>query len=168
MVESYVVDSTAPRHEMDPMAFRSLGGRTIHFEDVAGKGAKQISFDQVSVERAAEYSAEDADITLRLHRELWPRLAAVPALAKLYEEIEQPLVPVLQRMERAGVLIDRAMLQQQSRELAVSLQELELEAQRAAGQDFNLESPKQLQQILFEKLQLPVFRKPPTDQPSTP
>src|SRR5258708_10804194 len=98
MVESYVVESTATRHDMDSMALRYLGVRTIHFEDVAGKGAKQISFDQVSVESAAEYSAEDAYITLRLHRELWPRLAAIPALAKLYEEIEQPLVPVLQRM----------------------------------------------------------------------
>src|SRR5260221_4674037 len=167
LLESYVLDSTAPRHDMDSMALRYLGVRTIHFEDVAGKGAKQISFDQVSVETAAAYSAEDADITLRLHRELWPRLAAIPALAKLYMEIEQPLVPVLQRMERGGVLIDRAMLQQQSQELAVRLQELGLEAQRAAGQDFNLESPNQLQQILFEKLQLPGLRKTPTGQPST-
>ena len=167
MLESYVLDSTATRHDMDSMALRYLGVHTIHFEDVAGKGAKQISFDQVSVERAAEYSAEDADITLRLHRELWPRLEAVPALAKLYLEIEQPLVPVLQRMERGGVLIDRSMLQRQSIELAARLQELGLEAQRAAGQDFNLESPKQLQQILFEKLQLPVLRKTPTGQPST-
>src|SRR5258708_29351848 len=167
MVESYVVESTATRHDMDSIAARYLGVRTIHFEDVAGKGAKQISFDQVSVERAAEYSAEDADITLRLHRELWPRLEAIPALVKLYLEIEQPLVPVLQRMERGGVLIDRAMLQQQSHELAARLAELGLEAQRAAGQDFNLESPKQLQQILFEKLQIPVLRKTPTGQPST-
>jgi len=167
MLESYVLDSTATRHDMDSMAARYLGVRTIHFEDVAGKGAKQISFDQVNVESAAEYSAEDADITLRLHRELWPRLEAVPALAKLYLEIEQPLVPVLQRMERGGVLIDRAMLQQQSHELAARLKELSLEAQRAAGQDFNLESPKQLQQILFEKQQLPVLRKTPTGQPST-
>jgi DNA polymerase-1 len=167
MLESYVLDSTATRHDMDSMALRYLGVRTIHFEDVAGKGAKQIGFDQVSVETAAEYSAEDADITLRLHRELWPRLEAIPALAKLYLEIEQPLVPVLQRMERGGVLIDRAMLQQQSHELAARLQELGLEAQQAAGQDFNLESPKQLQQILFEKLQLPVLRKTPTGQPST-
>jgi DNA polymerase-1 len=167
MLESYVLDSTATRHDMDSIAARYLGVRTIHFEDVAGKGAKQISFDQVSVERAGEYSAEDADITLRLHRELWPRLEAIPALAKLYLEIEQPLVPVLQRMERGGVLIDRAMLEQQSHELAARLAELGLEAQRAAGQDFNLESPKQLQQILFEKLQLPVLRKTPTGQPST-
>ena len=167
MLESYVLNSTATRHDMDSMAAKYLGIRTIHFEDVAGKGAKQISFDQVSVETAAEYAAEDADVTLRLHQKLWPQLQAVPALARLYEEIEQPLVPVLQRMERGGVLIDRAMLQQQSGELAVRLVELAAEAQREAGQDFNLESPKQLQQILFEKLQIPVLRKTPTGQPST-
>ena len=167
MLESYVLNSTATRHDMDSMAAKYLGIRTIHFEDVAGKGAKQISFDQVSVETAAEYAAEDADVTLRLHQKLWPQLEAVPALARLYEEIEQPLVPVLQRMERGGVLIDRAMLQQQSGELAVRLVELAAEAQREAGQDFNLESPKQLQQILFEKLQIPVLRKTPTGQPST-
>jgi DNA polymerase I len=167
MLESYVLNSTATRHDMDSMSERYLGIRTIHFEDVAGKGAKQISFDQVSVETAAEYSAEDADITLRLHQKLWPQLAAVPALAQLYTEIEQPLVPVLQRMERGGVLIDRAMLKQQSVELAARLVELGSEAQREAGQEFNLESPKQLQQILFEKLKLPVLRKTPTGQPST-
>ena len=167
MLESYVLNSTATRHDMDSMAAKYLGIRTIHFEDVAGKGAKQISFDQVSVETAAEYAAEDADVTLRLHQCLWPQLEALPALARLYEEIEQPLVPVLQRMERGGVLIDRAMLQQQSGELAVRLVELAAEAQREAGQIFNLESPKQLQQILFEKLQIPVLRKTPTGQPST-
>ena len=167
MLESYVLNSTATRHDMDSMAEKYLGIRTIHFEDVAGKGAKQISFDQVSVETAAEYAAEDADITLRLHQQLWPQLEAVPALAQLYTQIEQPLVPVLQRMERGGVLIDRVMLKQQSFELAARLGELALEAQRAAGQDFNLESPKQLQQILFEKLQIPVLRKTPTGQPST-
>ncbi len=167
MLESYVLNSTATRHDMDSMSERYLGIRTIHFEDVAGKGAKQISFDQVSVETAAEYSAEDADITLRLHLMLWPQLEAVPALAQLYTEIEQPLVPVLQRMERGGVLIDRAMLKQQSLELATRLVELGGEAQREAGQEFNLESPKQLQQILFEKLKLPVLRKTPTGQPST-
>ena len=167
MLESYVLNSTATRHDMDSMAEKYLGIRTIHFEDVAGKGAKQISFDQVSVETAAEYSAEDADVTLRLHLKLWPQLEALPALAKLYTEIEQPLVPVLQRMERGGVLIDRAMLKQQSFELAARLVELGGEAHRAAGQEFNLESPKQLQQILFEKLQIPVLRKTPTGQPST-
>lgn len=167
MLESYVLNSTATRHDMDSMAEEYLGLRTIHFEDVAGKGAKQITFNQVSVEVAAEYSAEDADITQRLHRCLWPQLAAIPALASLYEQIEQPLVPVLQRMERSGVLIDRAMLQNQSLELAKRLHELTLEAQREAGSDFNLESPRQLQQILFERLQLPVMRKTPTGQPST-
>ncbi len=167
MLESYVLNSTATRHDMDSMAEKYLGLRTIHFEDVAGKGAKQITFNQVSVEVAAEYSAEDADITQRLHRCLWPQLAAIPALASLYEQIEQPLVPVLQRMERSGVLIDRAMLQNQSLELAKRLHELTLEAQREAGSDFNLESPRQLQQILFERLQLPVMRKTPTGQPST-
>ena len=167
MLESYVLNSTATRHDMDSMAEKYLGLRTIHFEDVAGKGAKQITFNQVSVEVAAEYSAEDADITQRLHRCLWPQLAAIPALASLYEQLEQPLVPVLQRMERSGVLIDRAMLQKQSLELAKRLHELTLEAQREAGSDFNLESPRQLQQILFERLQLPVMRKTPTGQPST-
>jgi DNA polymerase-1 len=167
MLESYVLNSTATRHDMDSMAEKYLGLRTIHFEDVAGKGAKQITFNQVSVEVAAEYSAEDADVTMRLHRCLWPQLAALPALASLYEQIEQPLVPVLQRMERIGVLIDRSMLQTQSLELAKRLHELTLEAQREAGSDFNLESPRQLQQILFERLQLPVMRKTPTGQPST-
>jgi DNA polymerase-1 len=167
MLESYVLNSTATRHDMDSMSEHYLGIRTIHFEDVAGKGAKQIAFDQVSVDVAANYSAEDADITLRLHQKLWPQLEAVPALAKLYEEIEQPLVPVLQRMEHGGVLIDRAMLKQQSGELAARLVELGAEAQREAGQEFNVESPKQLQQILFEKLKLRVVRKTPTGQPST-
>jgi len=167
MLESYVLNSTSTRHDMDSMALRYLGIQTIHFEDVAGKGAKQISFDQVDVATAANYSAEDADVTLRLHQALWPQLAATPALERLYADIEQPLVPVLQRMERGGVLVDRAMLQAQSLELARRMAELGAEAQRAAGQDFNLESPKQLQQILFEKLKIPVLRKTPTGQPST-
>ncbi|MGC2460474.1 MAG: DNA polymerase I, partial [Steroidobacteraceae bacterium] len=167
MLESYVLNSTATRHDMDSMAERFLGLRTIHFEDVAGKGAKQISFNQVSVERAAEYSAEDADVTLRLHRVLWPRLEQVPALARVYQEIEQPLVPVLQRMERHGVLIDRAMLHAQSGELVVRMREIEALAHHEAGVAFNLESPKQLQQILFERLGLPVLRKTPTGTPST-
>jgi len=167
MLESYVLNSTATRHDMDSMAERFLGLRTIHFEDVAGKGAKQIGFNQVSVERAAEYSAEDADVTLRLHRVLWPRLEQVPALARVYREIEQPLVPVLQRMERHGVLIDRAMLHAQSGELAVRMREIEALAHLEAGAPFNLESPKQLQQILFERLGLPVLRKTPGGTPST-
>jgi DNA polymerase I len=167
MLESYVLNSTATRHDMDSMAAHLLGMRTIHFEDVAGKGAKQITFNQVSVEKAAEYSAEDADVTLRLHRVLWPRLTQVPALAQVYLDIEQPLVPVLQRMERHGVLIDRAMLHAQSGEIALRLREIEALAHIEAGAPFNLESPKQLQQILFERLQLPVMRKTPSGTPST-
>jgi DNA polymerase-1 len=167
MLESYVLNSVATRHDMDSMAGRYLGIATIHFEDVAGKGAKQITFDQVDVATATAYAAEDADVTLRLHQALWPQLTATPALEQLYTSIEQPLVPVLQRMERVGVLVDRAMLQAQSIELARRLAEIGAEAQRAAGQEFNLESPRQLQQILFEKLKIPVLRKTPTGQPST-
>jgi len=167
MLESYVLNSTATRHDMDSMAKHYLGLDTIHFEEVAGKGAKQLSFNEVDVARAAEYSAEDADVTLRLHRALWPRLQALPALERLYTEIEQPLVPVLLRMEHTGVLIDRDMLRRQSGELAKRVVELEAEAHAVAGQPFNLESPKQLQHILFEKLQIPVLRKTPTGQPST-
>jgi DNA polymerase-1 len=166
MLESYVLDSTQ-RHDMDSMAARHLGLKTVTFEEIAGKGVKQLTFNQVSVEIAANYSAEDADITLRLHQALWPQLAASPALQALYEEVEQPLVPVLLHMEREGVLIDRAMLQLQSGELGRRMLELAGEAKREAGQDFNLESPKQLQAILYEKLQLPVLRKTPTGQPST-
>ncbi len=167
MLESYVWNSTATRHDMDSLAAHYLGVRTIHFEDVAGKGAKQIGFNQVGVERAAEYSAEDADVTLRLHRVLWPRIQAQPALERLYREVEQPLVPVLQRMERHGVLIDRERLRMQSEELALRLRELELQAHEAAGGPFNLDSPRQLQQILFERHQLPVLRKTPGGTPST-
>jgi DNA polymerase-1 len=162
-----VLNSTATRHDMDSMAAHLLGMRTIHFEDVAGKGAKQISFDQVSVEKAAEYAAEDADVTLRLHRVLWPRLQQLPALAGIYQQIEQPLVAVLQRMERHGVLIDRAMLHAQSGEIALRLREIEALAHSEAAGPFNLESPKQLQQILFERLGLPVMRKTPSGTPST-
>ena len=167
MLESYVLNSTATRHDMDSMAAHLLGMRTIHFEDVAGKGAKQISFNQVSVEKAAEYAAEDADVTLRLHRVLWPRLQQLPALAGIYQQIEQPLVAVLQRMERHGVLIDRAMLHAQSGEIALRLREIEALAHVEAAGPFNLESPKQLQQILFERLGLPVMRKTPSGTPST-
>jgi DNA polymerase I len=166
MLESYVLDSTQ-RHDMDTMAARHLGLKTVKFEEIAGKGAKQITFNQVSVDIAANYSAEDADITLRLHEALWPRLAANAALRTLYEEVEQPLVPVLLHMERDGVLIDRAMLQRQSSELGLKLEGLAADAKREAGQDFNLDSPKQLQAILFEKLQIPVLRKTATGQPST-
>jgi DNA polymerase I len=167
MLESYVLNSVATNHDMDADAQRYLGLRTIAYTDVTGRGAKQISFDQVPVERASEYAAEDADVTLRLHQALWPQLQGVPSLARLYQEIEQPLLPVLTRMERHGVLIDRERLRAQSREFARQLQELLLLAHREAGHEFNIESPRQLQQILFERLQLPVRRRTPTGQPST-
>ena len=167
MLESYVLNSTATRHDMDSCARRYLGVETIHYEDVAGKGAKQISFSQVAIDTAAEYSAEDADITLQLHRVLWEGLTKEPALRKLYEEIEQPLVPVLFRMEHHGVLVDRDTLRRQGGEIAKRLGELEQEAHAAAGQPFNLDSPKQLQEILFNKLNLPTVRKTPKGQPST-
>jgi DNA polymerase I len=167
MLESYVWNSVATNHDMDSDAQRYLGIRTIAYEDVAGKGAKQICFDQVPVERAAEYAAEDADVTLRLHAALWPQLCTLPPLRQLYEECEQPLLPVLLGMEHHGVLVDRERLRTQSREFARQLQELLVQAHREAGHEFNIESPKQLQQILFERLQLPVRRKTPTGQPST-
>jgi DNA polymerase-1 len=166
MLESYLWNSVQ-RHDMDSASERYLGIRTIHYEDVAGKGAKQIPFSQVSVEKAAEYSAEDSDVTLRLHEVLWPQIAAVPALKTLYEEVEQPLVSVLKRMEEHGVLLDRQMLRVQSNELGKRLMEVLGEAHKEAGAPFNLDSPKQLGTILFEKMQLPVLRKTPTGQPST-
>jgi DNA polymerase I len=167
MLESYVLNSVATNHDMDSDARRYLGITTITYEEVTGKGAKQICFDQVPLEKASEYAAEDADVTLRLHRALWPQLEALPALARLYQECEQPLIPVLLAMEHYGVLVDREQLRAQSREFARQLQELVLQAHREAGHEFNIESPRQLQQILFERLALPVRRKTPTGQPST-
>jgi DNA polymerase I len=167
MLESYVLNSTATRHDLDSTARLYLGVETIHYEDVAGKGAKQLSFNDVPVETAAEYSAEDSDVALRLHRTLWPRLEAVPALARLYTQVEQPLVPVLLDMEHCGVLVDAQMLKRQSVELSRGLVDLEKRAHAVAGQPFNVESPKQLQEVLFGKLGLPVKRKTPTGQPST-
>ena len=167
MLESYVLNSTATRHDMDSCAKTYLGIDTIKYEDVAGKGAKQISFNQVALEQAADYAAEDADVTLQLHRVLHAELQKLPRLLKLYEEIEQPLVPVLLDMEHRGVLVDRELLRIQSGELAKRLVELETDAHKAAGQPFNLDSPKQLQEILFEKLGLPALRKTRTGQPST-
>ena len=167
MLESYVLNSTGSRHDMDTLALKYLGHQTTHYEEIAGKGARQISFSQVSLEDAGHYAAEDADITLRLHQHLWPRLQAEPALEKVLAELEIPLIPVLARMEQAGVLIDGRLLLQQSSELAKRMLELEGQAHEAAGQPFNLGSPKQLQQILFEKLELPVIRKTPKGQPST-
>ncbi len=167
MLESYVWNSVATRHDMDSTAQHYLGIQTITYEEVAGKGARQIPFNQVPVERAAEYAAEDADVTLRLHRTLWPKIESVPQLKTLYEEFEQPLVPVLLRMEQRGVLIDRERLRAHSRELAVQLQELVAQARKEAGYELNIDSPKQLQHVLFDKLRLPVLRKTPTGQPST-
>ena len=167
MLESYVWNSVATRHDMDSAAERYLGLKTITYEEVAGKGAKQIQFSQVSIETASTYAAEDADVTLRLHRTLWPAIEREPLLRRLYEDFEQPLVPVLQRMERRGVLIDREMLRRQGVELAKRAEELKAAAQAEAGTEFNVDSPKQLQQILYEKMNLPVLRKTPTGQPST-
>ena len=167
MLESYVLNSTAIRHDMDSCAKHYLGIDTIKYEDVAGKGAKQITFNQVPVDKASEYAAEDADVTLQLHRHMHAELAKTPALLKVYEEIEQPLVPVLLAMEHRGVLVDREQLRKQSDELARRLVELEADAHKSAGQPFNLDSPKQLQEILFQKQGLPVRQKTRTGQPST-
>ena len=166
MLESYVLNSVT-RHDIDSIALAQLAMRTTSYEEVAGKGAKQLPFNQVDVHKAAAYSAGHADVTLRLHQILWPKLQALPKLQRLYEELEQPLVPVLQRMEHRGVLLDRELLRKQSREMTAQMQELVTQAHREAGVEFNIESPKQLQQILFEKMQLPVTRKTPTGQPST-
>ena len=167
MLESYVLNSVATRHDMDSVARHYLGRETIHYEDVAGKGAKQLTFNEVDLETAAPYAAEDADITLQLHETLWSKLGEIESLRDVYVNIEQPLVPVLLDMEEAGVLIDRKMLATQSGELAKRMMELEKEAHELAGGPFNLGSPKQLQEILFQKLELPVIRKTPKGQPST-
>jgi DNA polymerase I len=167
MLESYVLDSTATRHDMDSVALKYLGIETIHYEDVAGKGAKQICFDQVPVATAAPYAAEDADVTLRLHRELWPRLVETPGLQRVYEDLELPLVPILGEMERHGVLLDTGLLRRQSRELEKGMAAAEAAAFEAAGGKFNIGSAKQLQEILFERLGLTPLRKTPGGQPST-
>jgi DNA polymerase I len=167
MLESYVLDSTATRHDMDSVALKYLGHHTIRYEDVAGKGAKQISFDQVPVDTAAPYAAEDAEVTFRLHNELWPRLTATPGLKRVYEEIELPLVPILAAMERHGVLLDTQLLKRQSRELEKGMAAAEAAAFEAAGGRFNIGSARQLQEILFERLGLTPLRKTPGGQPST-
>ena len=167
MLESYVLNSTAVRHDMGSVAEKYLGRKTIHYEDVAGKGAKQLTFNEIPLEQAAPYAAEDADVTLQLHQTLWSQLEKLSGLKKLYEDIEQPLVPVLIDMEHTGVLIDTDMLESQSREIEKKLVRLEKEAFQESGQPFNLGSPKQLQEILFEKLGLPIVRKTPKGQPST-
>ena len=167
MLESYVLDSVATRHDMDSLAAEYLGETTISFSDVAGKGASQLTFNQVSLEEAAPYAAEDADITLRLHQTLWPEVCKHPTLEKVFNDIELPLLPVLSRIERTGALVDGTLLFQQSSELAERLGELEIEAWDLAGQQFNLASPKQLGEILFEKLQIPVLKKTAKGAPST-
>ncbi|MFZ1828010.1 MAG: DNA polymerase I [Candidatus Competibacteraceae bacterium] len=166
LLESYVLDSTS-QHNLDSLAERHLSLRTIRYEDVAGKGAKQLTFNQVPLEQAGPYAAEDADVTLRLHRCLWPKLAAEPGLQHLYTALEIPLIEVLAGMERVGVRVDATALRQQSGELAKRLWELEQQAHALAGERFNLGSPKQLQSILFERLQLPAGKKTPTGQIST-
>ncbi len=167
MLESYVLDSTATRHDMDSLAKRYLDHDTIHFEEVAGKGPKQLGFDQVPLPEACQYAAEDADVTLRLHQTLWPKLQASPALCRLYQEIEVPLVPVLSRMERNGVRIDSALLATQGRDLAERIHRLEQQAYSVAGRRFNLGSPKQIGEIFFEELGLPVLSKTPKGAAST-
>lgn len=167
MLESYVLDAVGSRHDMGSLALKYLGQRVISFEEVAGKGAKQITFDHVPIEQAAEYAAEDADVTLRLHQALMPRLEAEPKLRGVYEDLELPLVPVLSKIERNGAYVSVDRLRKQSGEIAARLAELETKACELAGQPFNLASPKQLGEILFEKLELPVIKKTPKGAPST-
>lgn len=167
MLESYVLDSTATRHDMDSLALKYLGVKTIKFEEVAGKGAKALTFNQIELEQAGPYAAEDADITLRLHQALWPRFEQEQSLSRVLTDIELPLVPVLSRIERQGALLSRELLVRQSAELGERLQELQQGAYDLAGQEFNLGSPKQLGEILFTKLELPIFKKTPKGAPST-
>lgn len=166
LLESYVLESHRS-HDMDSLALRHLGVKTIKYEDVAGKGAQQIGFDEVPLAQAAEYSAEGADITLQLHHAMYPQIAREPGLERVYREIEMPVSIVLRKMERTGVLIDSARLQAQSSEIASRLVELETQAYELAGGEFNLGSPKQIGQIFFEKLQLPIVKKTPSGAPST-
>jgi DNA polymerase-1 len=162
-----VIDAVGSRHDMGSLALKYLGQRVISFEEVAGKGAKQVSFDHVDIERASAYAAEDADVTLRLHEALASRLAAEPRLCEVYENLELPLVPVLSKIERNGAFIDVDRLREQSKEITERLVVLEATACELAGQPFNLASPKQLGEILFEKLELPVIKKTPKGAPST-
>ncbi|MDE2087658.1 MAG: DNA polymerase I, partial [Xanthomonadaceae bacterium] len=167
MLESYIWNATATRHDMDSLAKAYLGVDTIKYEQVAGKGARQIPFSQVDLDTACRYAAEDADITLRLHLTLWPKLESVPALRKVYEDIEIPLVPVLAQMEQRGVLIDVDVLRTQSQQLGKRMLELQRQSYAVAGHEFNLDSPKQLQAVLFDELGLQAKLKTPTGQPST-
>ena len=167
MLESYVLNSVATRHDMDSLAQYYLGISTVHFEDIAGKGAKQLTFNQIPLDQAAHYAAEDADITLRLHNHIWQKLHQTPELASVLTEIEVPLATVLAKMEQFGVLIDSQKLSQQSQDLATRIMQLEREVHELAGEEFNLGSTKQLQEILFNKLSLPVLKKTPKGAPST-
>jgi DNA polymerase-1 len=167
MLESYVLDSVATRHDMDSLALHYLDKKTISFIEIAGKGASQLTFNQIALDQAGPYAAEDADITLRLHQALWPQVEAQLPLKTLFQEIELPLIKVLSRIERTGALVDDTLLFQQSQELAERLAELETQAWDLAGQEFNLASPKQLAEILFEKLEIPVVKKTAKGAPST-
>lgn len=167
MLESYSLNSVATRHNMDDLALKYLNHRTTHFEEIAGKGKKQLTFNQIDIETAAHYAAEDADITLQLHQTLWQQLEAEPTLKKVFTDIEMPLMPVLAHMERNGVLLDTDMLAVQSEEISKKLTELEQKAHLIAGEAFNLNSSKQLQVILFENLELPIIKKTPKGAPST-
>ena len=167
MLESYVLDSVATRHDMDTLSMKYLGHRTTSFEDVAGKGKHQLGFNQVAVEDAGPYAAEDADVTLRLHQALWPKLKSEDRLRELFELVEMPLVPVLSRIELNGVKIDADVLAKQSEEFADRIEALQEKASQLAGASFNVASPKQIQEILYDRLQLPVLRKTPKGQPST-
>jgi DNA polymerase-1 len=167
MLESYVLNSVATRHDMDSLAEKYLGHKTTHFEDIAGKGAKQVTFNQILLDKAAPYAAEDADITLRLHKVIWQKLSEEKDLVNVFNEIELPLSPILSKMEQFGVLIDSQQLAQQSQDLAVRILELEKEVHSLAGEEFNLGSPKQLQEILYKKMDLPILKKTPKGAPST-
>jgi len=167
MLESYVLDSTATRHDMDSLAEKHLGRTTIHFEDIAGKGKKQLTFNEIDLEQAGPYAAEDADITIQLHQTLYPQLEATPTLLSVYRSLEIPLLPVINTLERNGVNIDIWMLQQQSDQLAHQINKAEQQAHAIAEETFNLGSPKQLGAILYDKLELPVLKKTPKGQPST-
>jgi DNA polymerase-1 len=167
MIESYVLNSTGSRHDMDTLAEKYLGRKTIHFEDIAGKGAKQLTFNQIPLEQAGPYAAEDAEITLALHQALYPELEKIDGLKSVYQDIDKPLLSILSKVERTGAVVDAHLLGQQSQDLAERIVELEREAYDLAGEEFNLSSPKQLQAIFFEKLGLPVIKKTPKGQPST-
>ena len=167
MLQSYIIDAVGSRHDMGSLALKYLGQQVISFEEVAGKGAKQVSFDHVDIEQAAAYAAEDADVTLRLHEALMPKLEAEATLHEVYQRLELPLVPVLSKIERNGAFVSIEKLRAQSQEIAIRLAELESQACELAGQPFNLASPKQLGEILFEKLELPVIKKTPKGAPST-